>query len=153
MTADPVTLPHSWRPFGARMMGAMAGFALLVMTIAVWIAFGEDVRSRFSFLQRATLVLLGLLAFSVWYALMRSRVTADAAGVAVVNGYRTRLYAWSQIVAVHLRRGAPWAEIDLSDGTSVSAMGIQGSDGERARQAVRDLRRLVAENTPTERND
>lgn len=153
MTARPVTLPHTWRPFGARMMGGMAGFSLLVMTIAVWILFGEDVRSRFSFLERATLVLFGVMAFSVWFALMRSKVVADEAGVTVVNGYRSRVYAWSQIVAVNLRRGAPWAGIDLSDGTSVSAMGIQGSDGERARQAVRDLRRLVAENTPTDRND
>lgn len=153
MTAKPVTLPHTWRPFGARMMGSMVGFSLLVLTIAVWIAFGEDVRARFSFLQRATLVLFGLMAFAVWFALMRSKVTADADGVTVVNGYRTRVYAWSQIVAVNLRRGAPWAGIDLSDGTSISAVGIQGSDGDRARDAVRELRRLVAENTPTERND
>lgn len=153
MSAEPVTLPHTWRPFGARMMGGMAGFSLLVMTIGVWILFGEDVRSRFSFLERATLVLFGLMAFAVWFALMRSKVVVDEAGVTVVNGYRRRVYAWSQIVAVNLRRGAPWAGIDLSDGTSVSAVGIQGSDGERARQAVRDLRRLVAENTPTERND
>jgi len=153
VTAEPVTLPHTWRPFGARMMGGMAGFSLLVMTVGVWIAFGEDVRGRFSFLERATLVLFGLMAFAVWFALMRSKVTADASGVKVVNGYRTQVFAWSQIIAVNLRRGAPWAGIDLSDGTSVSAMGIQGSDGERARQAVRDLRRLVAENTPTERDD
>ncbi len=153
MTAEPVTLPHTWRPFGARMMGGMAGFSLLVMTVAVWIAFGEDVRGRFSFLERATLVMFGLMAFAVWFALMRSKVTADASGVTVVNGYRTQVFVWSQIIAVNLRRGAPWAGIDLSDGTSVSAMGIQGSDGERARQAVRDLRRLVVENTPTERDD
>lgn len=153
MSTEPVTLPHTWRPFGARMMGGMAGFSLLVMTIGVWILFGEDVRSRFSFLERATLVLFGLMAFAVWFALMRSKVVADQAGVTVVNGYRRRVYAWSQIVAVNLRRGAPWAGIDLSDGTSVSAVGIQGSDGERARQAVRELRLLVAENTHTERND
>ncbi len=153
MTAKPVTLPHTWRPFGARMMGTMVGVSLLILTIGVWIAFGEDVRARFSFLQRATLVLFGVMAFAVWFALMRSRVTAEAGGVTVVNGYRRRDYDWSQILAVNLRRGAPWAGIDLSDGTSVSAVGIQGSDGERAKQAVRELRRLVAENTPTERND
>ena len=37
--------------------------------------------------------------------------------------------------------GAPWATLDLSDGTTVSAMGIQGSDGARARRAVRDRAR------------
>lgn len=153
VSTRPVTLPHTWRPFGARIMGTVLGAMLLVLTIAVWILFGEDVRSRFTFLQRATLVLFGLMAFSVWYALMRSRVTASADGVTIVNGYRTRHYAWSQVVAVNLRRGAPWAGLDLADGTSISAVGIQGSDGARARNAVRDLRRLVDENSPTERND
>ena len=32
-----------------------------------------------------------------------------------------------------LRRGAPWGTLDLSDGTTVSVIGVQGSDGDRAR--------------------
>jgi hypothetical protein len=43
--------------------------------------------------------------------------------------------------------------MDLSDGTSISMLGIQGSDGDRAVRAVRELRRLVADNTRTDRND
>ncbi|RNL64409.1 PH domain-containing protein [Nocardioides marmoriginsengisoli] len=148
MTAKPVTLPHTWRPFGARMMGTALGVMLLVLTLAVWIAFGPDVRARFTVFQKSTLVFLGLIALGVWFALMRSRVSVDDQGVTVVNGYRTRHYDWSQIVAVNLRRGAPWAGLDLSDGTSISAVAIQSSDGSRAQQAVRDLRRLVVENTP-----
>jgi hypothetical protein len=33
--------------------------------------------------------------------------------------------------------------LDLADGTTASAMGIQGSDGDRARLAVRQLRALI----------
>jgi hypothetical protein len=44
---------------------------------------------------------------------------------------------------VTLRAGAPWAELDLSDGTTVAAMGIQGSDGTRAERQVQQLRELV----------
>jgi hypothetical protein len=63
----------------------------------------------------------------------------------VVNGYRRRDFEWAQVLAVSLRRGAPWAGLDLSDGTSVSVMAIQGSDGGRAVAAVRALRRLIDE--------
>jgi hypothetical protein len=56
-------------------------------------------------------------------------------------------------VGVNLRRGAPWAGMDLSDGTSISMVAIQGSDGQRAVRAVRQLRRLVAEHSRTDRND
>lgn len=149
---EPVTLPHSWRPFGARMMGTVAGALLVVMVVAVWFAFTDDIRAKFTALQLGTLMFLGLIAFAVWLALMRSRVTATEQGVTVVNGYKRRDFEWPQVIAVNLRRGAPWAGIDLSDGTSISAIAIQGSDGDRAIRAVQELRRLMAENTPTERD-
>ena len=150
---DPVSLPHTWRPFGARLMGTVAGVMLLSLVLAVWFSFDADIRAKFSDLELGTLVFLGLIALGVWFAIMRSRVTASVAGVTVVNGYRRRDFEWSQVVSVNLRRGAPWAGIDLSDGTSISAVAIQGSDGARAIRAVQELRRLVAENTPTDRDD
>jgi hypothetical protein len=153
MSAKPVTLPHTWRPYGARLVGTVLGAMLLVLVLAVWILLGAEDRAKFTGFQMGTLVFLGLIALAVWFALMRSRVTAEADGVTVVNGYRRRDFAWSQLISVNLRRGAPWAGIDLSDGTSISALAIQGSDGQRAHQAVADLRRLIAENTRVERND
>jgi hypothetical protein len=149
----PVTLPHTWRPFGVRIAGAVLGAMLAALVLAVWIAWGADVRSRFTLFQRSTLVAMGLAGFAVLHALMRSRVTADDHGVTVVNGYRRRVFEWSQVVAINLRRGAPWAGLDLSDGTSISMVGIQGSDGDRAVRAVRELRLLVAQNSHTERDD
>ncbi|MDX6359370.1 MAG: hypothetical protein QOH37_2424, partial [Nocardioidaceae bacterium] len=50
-------------------------------------------------------------------------------------------------------RGAPWAAMDLSDGTTIPVMGIQGSDGDRAVAAVREFRRVLAERTRTDRDD
>jgi hypothetical protein len=151
--SGPVTLPHSWRPYGARLAGTVLGGLLLVLVVAVWIAWGADVRARFTLVQRSTLIGLGLLALVGWFALMRSRVTADDHGVTVVNGYRRRVFEWSQVLAINLRRGAPWAGLDLSDGTSVSLFAIQGSDGQRAVRAVRELRELVAANTQVDRDD
>ena len=149
----PGSLPRTWRPFGARLVGTLLGALLLALVVGVWIAWGADVRARFTLGQRATLVGIGVMGFVAWYAIVRSRVTADEHGVTVVNGYRRRVFEWSQIVAINLRRGAPWAGLDLSDGTSISMLGIQGSDGDRAVRAVRELRELVATQTPESPDD
>jgi hypothetical protein len=151
--SDEITLPHTWRPYGARVAGVVLGGLLLLLVIVVWIALGSDIRARFSVFQRTTLVGFGVLGFVAWYALMRSRVSADDRGLTVVNGYRRQEFEWSQVVGVNLRRGAPWAGMDLSDGTSISMVAIQGSDGQRAVRAVRQLRRLVAEHSHTDRDD
>ena len=89
-----------------------------------------------------------LLLFGSYHSLVRSRVTATATGLTVVNGYRARRYEWSQIISVSLRRGAPWGTLDLSDGTTVSLIGVQGSDGARAQRAIREIRATIAANTP-----
>jgi hypothetical protein len=83
------------------------------------------------------------MASAVAYALMRSRVVAEDERLVVVNGYKRREFDWPEVLAVRLPPGAPWATLDLADGTTVPAMGIQGSDGQRARTAVRELRALL----------
>ena len=146
----PITtpeLPHTWRPFGVRMAGYVFGGLLLVFCIAFWILIGPTDRAKFTTFQMITLVAMGLLAFSVWWALVRPRVTASAEGLTVVNGYKRRDLEWAQVIGVNLRRGAPWASLDLSDGETVAVMAIQGSDGPRAARAVRELRALIAAQT------
>ena len=141
-------LPHTWRPFGVRVAVWLLGGLLMALIVAVWVGLGAEVRSQFTVLQRITLVFMALLLFGTYNALVRSRVTATDAGLTVVNGYRKRAYEWSQVIGVSLRRGAPWGTLDLSDGTTISVIGVQGSDGERARRAVRELRAVIAAHTP-----
>jgi hypothetical protein len=71
----------------------------------------------------------------------------------VVNGFKRRDLEWTQVLAVSLKPGSPWVVLDLSDGTTVPAMGIQASDGLRATRQVRELRGLVEANSRTSRND
>jgi hypothetical protein len=143
--AGPATvgLPHTWRPFGVRLAGVVFGGALLVVCAFAWFSFDDATRAKFTTFQRGTLIFLGLLGFAVFYALVRSRVVATAERLVVINGFRRREYEWPEIIAVHLPPGAPWAVLDLNDGTSAPAMGIQGSDGARAATAVRQLRTLI----------
>lgn len=151
--AGGASLLHTWRPTGVRIVGIASGVALVAMCIGAWIALGADLRSRFTVFEKLTMVALGLLAAAVWYALLRARLSASGHGVAVVNGFKRRDLEWAQIVAIRLRRGAPWAEMDLADGTTIPVMAIQGSDGQRATAAVREFRAVLADRSRTDRND
>lgn len=147
------TLPHTFRPVGVRVAVYVFAAVLLGTVAVIWLAFPPEVREQFSIFQRATVVFIGLAAAACGYALARSRVEARPDSVTVVNGYKTRRYDWNEVLSIHLPPGNPWATLDLSDGTTVAAMGIQGSDGARARVAVRQMRRHLADMSRTDRND
>ncbi len=144
------SLPHTWRPLGVRFAVIGFGLTLLVVCAAAWFGFDESVRERFTFLQRSTLFIMGGGAAACGWALARARVTAEMAALVVVNGFRSRRLAWEEVVAIHLTEGAPWATLDLADGTTISAMAFQESDGRRAREGVRQLRALIDRATPPE---
>jgi hypothetical protein len=139
----PVALPHTFRPLGVRIAIYVLGLLLLVFTVVMWLAFPAEIRAQFTTFQKLTVVAFGVGLAACGYALARSRLVARESGLTVVNGYRTRRYEWNEVLAVSLRPGSPWAVLDLSDGTSVPAMGIQGSDGSRATAQVRQVRALV----------
>ena len=138
-----VALPHTFRPFGVRLAIFVLGGLLVLVVLVMWFALPAEIRAQFTALQLGTVLVLGVVFYSAGFALARSRVVAREDGLTVVNGYRTRRFEWNEILAVSLRNGSPWAEIDLSDGTTVPAMGIQGSDGPRALRQVREVRALV----------
>ena len=142
-----VPLPHTFRPFGVRIAIAVLGGLLTVVVVVMWLAFPPEIRAQFTAFQILTVVAFGAMFYLGGFALARSRLVAREEGLLVVNGYKTRRYEWNEVLAVTLRPGAPWATLDLSDGTTVAAMGIQGSDGVRAQQQVRQVRSLVARMT------
>lgn len=141
------TLLGRWHPIGPRIVGIVVFLSLLVVCTVTWFAIGAEVRSHFSLFQRITLVLIGVAIFVILWALGRSSVEAWSDKVVVVNGFKRREFAWAQIVSINMPAGAPWVTLDLADGSTVSAMGIQGSDGAQARNAVRSMRSLLAENS------
>jgi hypothetical protein len=136
-------VPRTFRPFGVRIAIYVAAALLVVVVVVTWFAFPPEIQDAFSWSQRFTVIGLGLMFYAGGYALARSRLVARADGLTVVNGFRTRRYEWNEVLAVTLRPGSPWAVLDIADGTTVPAMGIQGSDGPRAKAQVRDLRLLV----------
>jgi hypothetical protein len=141
--SERVTLPHTWRPLGVR-VAAIVLFTLLGVVVAfAWYSFDDRTRAAFTAFQIGTLIAMALLALSLGYALARSRVVAEPDRLVVVNGYRQHVYEYAEVVEAYLPPGAPWVTLDLADGNTVSAMGIQGSDGQRAQSALRELRAVL----------
>jgi Bacterial PH domain len=96
--------------------------------------------------NRAVMSCCGLLILAGMLVLARPRLVADPAGLTVVNLVTRRRLAWAEVLRVNLRDGDPWVYLDLADGTSMAAMGIQPGNGRAA--AARDagrLRELVRE--------
>lgn len=143
-------LPLRFRPLGVIFAAIGLAVILLGTMVAVWLTLPDAARESFSAYQWITVLLMLAAALVIGHAMARCRVDADDDGLTVVNGYRTHRFEWGQVVAVTLRPGNPWAVLDLSDGTTCSAMGIQGSEGARARRQARQLRELVEVHAGTE---
>ena len=146
--SDPGTslpaLPRTWRPLGPRIVGIAVTLALVAVVSVGWFSFDAETRDKFTWFQRGTLAFFGLIYLTLMLALTRSRAVAYADRLLVVNGFRRHEYEWPQIVAARLPPGAPWVTLDLADGETASVLAIQGSDGDRARTALRELKSLVA---------
>jgi len=133
------TLPVTFRPTRTRVVLLTVGAAMFAVITVV--AFTLE---QLSGGERVSFVFTALLFFGVLALLSRPKVVADEEGVTVVNLTRSRRLSWAEIVRVNLRVGDPWVFLDLSDGTSMPALGIQpGIAKQRAIQDARTLRALA----------
>lgn len=132
-------LPVTFRPGRTRAVLVTASVAIFVVitTIALLL-------ETLSPGERLSFVFTGALLSSVLLLLSRPKVVADESGVTVVNIASKRRLDWAEILRVNLRPGDPWVFLDLSDGTSLPALGIQpGIDKQRAIADARTLRALT----------
>ncbi|MFJ9683489.1 PH domain-containing protein [Streptomyces sp. NPDC101194] len=131
------TLPVTFRPTRTRVVLLTVGAAMFVVITVIAMTL-----EQLSAGERSSFVFTALLFFGVLALLSRPKVVAHEDGVTVVNLTRTRRLSWAEILRVNLRVGDPWVFLDLSDGTSMPALGIQ--PGIAKQQAIRDARTLRA---------
>jgi len=141
----------TYRPFGALIVAAAASGCLLLMLVVIAVALPAQTRAQFSLAEDVTMGIFLASALAVLYGIARTRVRIDDEGVHVLNGYRHHDLAWPEVVNVSLGRGAPWAVLDTTSGTTVQLMAIQRADGDRATAAVRELRAQVDRRSPRDR--
>ncbi|WP_333774413.1 PH domain-containing protein [Streptomyces sp. IBSBF 3136] len=134
--SDLPDLPVTFRPGPTRVILLTAGVVifLVISGIALLLDLGPG--------ERLTFVVTAALIFGVLAQLARVRVVADESGVTVVNIASRRRLAWAEIVQVNLRPGDPWVFLNLGDGTSLPALGIQ--PGIARQRAIADARTLRA---------
>lgn len=136
---DLPTLPVTFRPSRTRAVLLTAGVAIFAVITTV-----ATLLEQLSPGERLSFVFTGALLFGVLLMLSRPKVVADETGVTVVNITSRRHLDWAEIVQVNLRPGDPWVFLDLSDGTSLPALGIQpGIAKQRAIEDARALRSLA----------
>jgi hypothetical protein len=129
----------TWRPWLGRLVayGMAAGVLATTVTLAIMVA------EPFALIDRLGLVFVGVVIAIGLHLLGRCRVTADHAGLTIVNVARVHTFEWAEVVRVTMGVGASWPTLDLADGSSLGAMGIQSADGARAVRAVTELRLLL----------
>ncbi|MEV0820361.1 PH domain-containing protein [Nonomuraea rubra] len=136
---SPPPLPVTWRPRRGRVVAY--GFAAVIVLGAVVMA--VFIAEPFKLPDRVAIVAFGCGVAWLLHLLGRVRVEADEQGLTIVNAARTHRVTWPEVLEVTMVVGDPWPRLDLSDGRTVGAMGIQGSEKARARQATAELRALI----------
>ncbi|MFF4348545.1 PH domain-containing protein [Streptomyces sp. NPDC001530] len=137
--SDLPTLPVTFRPSRTRAVLLTAGAAIFVVITTVAMLL-EQLGPG----ERLSFVFTAALLFGVLLLLSRPKVVADERGVTVVNIASKRHLDWAEILQVNLRPGDPWVFLNLSDGTSLPALGIQpGIAKQRAIEDARALRALA----------
>ncbi|WP_405579236.1 PH domain-containing protein [Streptomyces sp. NBC_01092] len=130
-------LPVTFRPGRTRAVLLTAGAAIFVVITAVALLL-----EKLGPGERLSFIFTGALMFGVLAMLARVKVVADESGVTVVNITTRRRLDWAEILQVNLRPGDPWVFLNLSDGTSLPALGIQ--PGIAKQRAIADARTLRA---------
>jgi hypothetical protein len=145
-------LPAVFRPRRARIMSlTLAAMVLALLTVVALVLPGGP--RGFHTPDRIGVFAVGVAVAGALWVMARPRLVAEDRGLTVVNLLRTRFLEWPEVIRVGFRRGDPWVLLDLADGETLPVMAIQANDGQRAVQAVRTLRALVAAQSPTNHND
>ncbi|MFC0598802.1 PH domain-containing protein [Streptomyces palmae] len=130
-------LPVTFRPTRTRAVLLTIGVVLFAVITAIALTL-----SRLNPGEKVSFIFTGALFFCGLLMLSRPKVVADQEGVTVVNLVSVHRLAWPQVLRVNLRVGDPWVYLDLADGTSLAALGIQ--PGIAKQHAIRDAKALRA---------
>ncbi|ARP69227.1 hypothetical protein LK07_05015 [Streptomyces pluripotens] len=134
---DAPALPVTFRPGSTRVILLTAGVVIFLVIFGIAMLL-EQLGPG----ERLTFVITGALIFWALARFARVKVVADESGVTVVNIASRRHLDWAEILQVNLRPGDPWVYLNLSDGTSLPALGIQ--PGIARQRAIADAQALRA---------
>jgi len=132
-----------YRPNLGRKIPLLLAFLVLALTIfAVIVQPGGEF---FSYVWRVTMPVVSAIVILALLLVARPHLKISKEELIVVNMFNRRHLKWSQILAVRFAKDAPWASLDLADGTRLNLMAVQNSDGQRARMLAVELANRCSE--------
>jgi hypothetical protein len=139
-----------FRPRRARVVVYVCAAALVSALVGIAVVLPAEGATGWGLGSRLSMVAFALGCGWFLHRLASVRVVTDADGVTVVNVLTRRRLEWAEVVGVRLSRDDAWLMLDVSDGSSLAAMGVQRSEGELAQEQAREFARLVAERSRTD---
>jgi hypothetical protein len=123
-----------------------AGGLLLVVfgVVAYLLPRGSAGGQQFGVTDQVAFFGIGLLLAWAVLQFTRVRVIADESGLRVRNYVGEKHIPWQVVAGVRFDDASPWASLDLQDDDTIALLAVQANDGERAVDAVIELRRLLA---------
>ncbi len=95
--------------------------------------------------DQLAMVGLGILGAAAVLVFTRPLVTADAHYIYVRNIIGSQRLPWAVVFSVEFTDRSPWVTLELADDDTLAVMAVQVTDGQYAVEAVRALRRLLAQ--------
>jgi hypothetical protein len=142
-SSERARLHRAFQPRRARVVAlGIGGLALLGSVVLAVVVPGGRLGDALGFVS------LGALVALVAYRQAAVRVLVDEDGLVVRNLVHTRRLGWAQVVGVSFGGGAPWAQLDLSDGDVLAVMAVQRADGAHGAAEAQRLATLVALHGP-----
>ena len=126
-----------YRPNLGRKIPLALAVIVLILTII-----GAAVQSGgtfFSYVWLVTMPAVSAIVILVLILVSRPRLELNEEGLLIVNIFQRYTLGWNEVIAVRFAKDAPWASLDLADGTKLNIMAIQNSDGPRAREVALEL--------------
>ena len=133
--ANQIYRPNLGRKIPLLLAGIVAGLTLFAAAV-------QPGGPLFAYVWRVTMPTVSATVIVVLLLVARPRLEISSQGVLVVNILRRNSLVWSQIISVRFAQDAPWASLDLADGTRLLLMAIQNSDGARARAMALEIANL-----------
>nr|MCW2728725.1 hypothetical protein [Aeromicrobium sp.] len=132
---------RTFRPGGARIVSYAVAVIMLGLTAVIAFALPDEI--AFTTAETVTLWIIIIAVLVLLHGVGRSFVKATDTGIEVLNGYRRRQLAWTEVEGIAMNTGAPWPTLVTKDDERIMLFAIQGTDGRYAREAVAYLRGRV----------
>lgn len=139
-----------FRPRRARPIVDGAAALVLVVLVGIAVLLPSGGPAGWGLGSRVALVGVALAGAWFLHRLASVRLVTEPSGVEVVNVLTRRRLEWAEVVGVRLSRDDAWLVLDVADGTSLAAMGVQRSEGDYAQEQASRFARMVAERSRTD---